>query len=403
MLIKLINLISGYVIFTFTGGFADKFINLCYEENINIKNIIYSEKALTARCSINSYKKLRKIAQKSGGRLRIIKKRGLPFILHPLKDRWGVFAGLLLFVFMTSFLTGYIWNITVIGNDTLQQAAIVDFLAKNGFKTGARWAQTDKENLEFAVMAEFDEVAWISINKLGCLAQVEIREAVKQPEVEDDRKITNVIAKKDGVIVSVTALGGWEAVKEGEAVTKGDLLISGVYEPKDEYQVLQKNHYAHAHGTVMAKTDATITVNVPREQSIKTTTDEKEFKSFYFYGIEIPLFINDKRENYQIDYSKTYLVVDGFRLPIGIFTEKRSYYSTEKESASDEALETLAAAQLEERKKEELKNCEILGENIDTEITQSGITITASYSLLEDIGEEKEIIFSNEKAEDKEE
>ena len=153
----------------------------------------------------------------------------------------------------------------------------------------------------------------------------------------------------------------------------------------------------------MAKTDATITVNVPREQSIKTTTDEKEFKSFYFYGIEIPLFINDKRENYQIDYSKTYLVVDGFRLPIGIFTEKRSYYSTEKESASDEALETLAAAQLEERKKEELKNCEILGENIDTEITQSGITITASYSLLEDIGEEKEIIFSNEKAEDKEE
>ena len=44
-----------------------------------------------------------------------------------------------------------------------------------------------------------------------------------------------------------------------------------------------------------------------------------------------------------------------------------------------------------------------LQQNIDTEITKSGITITESYSLLEDIGEEKEIIFSNEKAEDKEE
>lgn len=403
MLIKLINLISGYVIFTFTGGFSDKFINLCYEENINIKNIIYSDKALRARCSVNAYKKLHRIALQSGGRLRIVKKRGLPFLLHPLKDRWGVFAGLLLFVFMTSFLGGYIWNITVIGNDTLQQAAIVDFLAQNGFKTGARWEQTDKENLEFAVMAEFDEVAWISINKLGCLAQVEIRETVKQPEVEDNTKITNVTAKKDGVIVSVTALGGWQAVKEGEAVTKGDLLISGVYEPKDEYQVLQKNHYAHAHGTVMAKTDTSISVNIPREQSIKTTTDEKEFKSFYFYGLEIPLYINDKRENYQSEYKKTYLIVNDFRLPIGIFTEKRSYYSTQKETVSDEELEKLATAQLEERKKEELENCEILGENIDTEITDSGITLSASYSLLEDIGEEKEIIFSNLPEEDKEE
>lgn len=400
MLINLINLLSGYVIFTFTGGFSDKFINLCYEQNINIKNIIYTDKTLTARCSINSYKRIHRVALKCGGKVKIIKKRGLPFLLHPLKGRWGVFAGLLLFVLMTSFLSGYIWNITVVGNNTLQEAAIVDFLAQNGFTTGRRWAQTDKENLEFAVMAEFDEVSWISINKFGCLAQVEIREATEKPTVVDDTKITNVTAVKDGIIVSVTALGGWEAVKPGEAVTKGDLLISGVYEPADEYQELQRNHYAHAHGTVMAKTENKISVNIPREQSKKTVTHQKEYKSFYFFGVEIPFGIKSKEENYQSDFQKTYLVINDFRLPIGIFTETRSYYSTQKEKITDEELEKLAQAELENRKKDELKNCEILGENIDTEISENGILLTASYSLLEDIGEEKEIIFSSSTDED---
>lgn len=112
----------------------------------------------------------------------------------------------------------------------MQQGKIVDYLAQNGFKTGARWSDTDKENLEFSVLADFDDVAWISINKLGCLAQIEIRQTTPKPAITNNTVITNVKAKKAGIIVSVTALGGWQAVEPGEAVSPGDLLISGVYE-----------------------------------------------------------------------------------------------------------------------------------------------------------------------------
>lgn len=393
MLIKWVNWFFGYVEFCFTGGFADGFVNNCYSRKINIKNIRSKGGALCARCSIKTYKWLHIPARENGGRLRILKKRGLPFMLRPLKNRWGVFCGMLFFVFFISFMGGFIWNVTVVGNETLEASKIVDYLAQNGFKTGARWADTDKENLEFAVMADFEEIAWISINHFGCLAQVEIREATPKPEIEDNNTITNVTAKKDGVIVKVTALGGWSAVETGDAVTEGDLLISGVYEA-DETESLKKNHFAHAHGTVIAKTSYEITVTVSREQSEKECTEEKEYKTLYFFGIEIPLYIDKSRTNTVSDYQKEYLVLNGFRLPIGIYTETRRTYTQTKYSATDEELRSIAAAELEKKEASELKDCEIIGKSEEEQITESGLTLTVSYSLLEDIGEEKEIIFS---------
>lgn len=394
MLIKFVNWFFGYVIFTFSGGFTDGFINRCYDEKINIKDITAQDGTLTARCSINSYKRLHKIALRSGGRVKILKKRGLPFILHPLKGRWGLFCGMLFFVLFVSFMGGFIWNITVIGNNTLETSKIVDYLAQNGFKTGVRWSETDKENLEFAVMADFDNIAWISINRLGCLAQVEIRETTPKPDIENNNIITNVTAEKDGVIVKVTALGGWPAVRAGDAVTKGDLLISGVYEA-DEYSNPQKNHFARAHGSVIAKTDHKITVNIPREQSEKVYTSENQYKTLYFFGLEIPLAIKKEEENTVSEYQKKYLVLNDFRLPIGIYTEIRRSYSDTKRSITDDELRAAAKEEIAAREKKELAGCEIIGKNENEEITESGIVYTAEYSLLEDIGEEHEIIFSD--------
>ncbi len=394
MLIKFFNWFFGYVVFTFSGGFTDGFINRCYHEKINIKDISAENGVLTARCSIGAYKRLHKIAFRSGGKVKLVKKRGLPFLLHPLKGRWGVFCGMLFFVLLVSFMGGFIWNITVIGNQTLETSKIVDYLAQNGFKTGVRWSETDKENLEFAVMADFDRVAWISINRIGCLAQVEIRETTPKPEIENNNLITNVTAKKDGVIVKVTALGGWPAVQAGDAVTTGDLLISGVYEP-EEYSQPQKNHFARAHGSVIAKTNSRITVNIPREQSEKICTSEKQYKTLYFFGLEIPMSIKKEEENTVCEYQKKYLVFHDFRLPIGIYTEIRRSYTDMKRSISDDELRAAAKKELLEREKEELAGCEIIGKTEKEEITDGGIVYTAEYSLLEDIGAEQEIIFSD--------
>ncbi len=87
-------------------------------------------------------------------------------------------------------------------------------------------------------MADFEDVAWISINKIGSTASIEINETVNKPKLVDNNKTTNVKAAKDGVIVRLEVLGGWAAVQEGEAVTAGDLLISGVRESEVDEKII---------------------------------------------------------------------------------------------------------------------------------------------------------------------
>lgn len=391
MLVRLLYFLLGSVKFTFTGGFPDDFINECYNNNINIKNIIYIDNAITAEAGIKSYKRLHRIAYSCGGKTKIIKKSGLPFILSPLKNRWGICAGALFFVLFTSFMSGFIWNITVTGSDVLSQARVVDYLAKNGFTVGTRWANTDKENLEFQIMADFDEVAWVSINQIGCLAQIEIYDSVEKPEIINDDIITNVTAKCDGVIVHITALGGIQQAKNGDAVAKGDLLISGVYES----EVDKQNHYMHAHGRAIAKTQRELTVYIGREQTEKNYYAVREYKTLYFFGMEIPLYIKKETENADEKTEKAYLAINSFRLPIGIIKEKYDYFKPEKKTLNDEELEALARQELERKKEQELAECEIISEDIKISSDENGCTLTAEYSVLEDIAQETEIKIIN--------
>ncbi|MDE5604992.1 MAG: sporulation protein YqfD, partial [Eubacterium sp.] len=230
MLISFFRWLLGYVKFSYTGGFREDFINDCYRKGIYLKNIRSKKNELTAETKIKQYKTLHQIAFSHGGKVKIFKRKGFPFLLSPLNNRWGFFVGIVYLIFFISFMGGFVWNITVSGNNRVTEVKIVDYLAKNGFKIGTRWDNTDKEQLEVSIMAEFEDVAWISINKIGSTASIEINETVHKPDMVNQKKITNVKAAKDGVIVKVEAFGGWAEVQKGDAVAKGDLLISGVRE-----------------------------------------------------------------------------------------------------------------------------------------------------------------------------
>ena len=389
MLINFFRWLLGYVKFSYTGGFREDFINDCYQQGIYLRNICIKNDELTAEVKIKSYKALHKIAFSHGGKVKIFKRKGVPFLLSPLNNRWGFFIGIVYFIFFISFMGGFVWNITVTGNNRVTEVKIVDYLAKNGFKIGTRWDSVDKEQLELAIMADFEDVAWISINKIGSTASIEINETVNKPNIVDKKKTTNVKAAKDGVIVRLEVLGGWAAVQEGEAVTAGDLLISGVRES----EVDKKNHYAHAYGSVFAEVDDEISVNISRNQDERVSTYSKDYKSVFLFGMEIPLYFQKDMGNAAETTDKTYLVINSYRLPVGIIKNHLDYFKTETVSISDKELEALAKTELEKKKEEEFKDCEILSEKVSIDMTEDGCTITGKYKYIQDIGEETELLF----------
>lgn len=391
MLIRFFRWLFGYVRFTCTGGFTEGFINGCRNAGINLKNIRQTDGGITAETRIAPYKSLHRIAFANGCVVKIKKRRGLPFLLAPVSRRGGLLAGVVYMAVFISLMGGFIWNITVTGNDRITDVKIVDYLAQNGFKTGVRWNSVDKEQLEISVMSDFEEVAWISINKTGSTASVEISETVDKPKMEEN-VITNVTAAEDGVITRVIALGGWPEVKAGDAVTAGDLLISGVRES----EVDKKNHYAHAHGTVLAQVSGDISLHVARSQTEKTPTHIEKYKKLFLFGLEIPLYLKKERGSADMTSEKTTLVINGYRLPLGMITETAEYYSESTRMLTDGELETLAKSELEKKKSEQLKNCEILNENITVEKDDSGCVITDSYSCIRDIAVQTEILFDTQ-------
>lgn len=392
MFVNFFRFLFGYIRFSFSGGFIEGFINNCYKNGFNIKNIKVKNDVLTAETDVKTYMKLHKIAYKDGGKVKIIKKCGIPFLLSPLRNRWGVFAGMLFFVFFISFMGGFIWNITVTGTDKVKDAKIIDYLSQNGLAVGKRWADIDKENLEFSVLADFDDIGWISINKFGSTAGIEINETVGAPDIIDNSKITNVRATKDGVIKHVTALSGLPQVKEGDAVTAGDLLISGVYES----EVDDRNYFTHAHGTVLAEVKSEISLNISREQNNKIYTHEKDYKSLYFFGLKIPLYFNRDKRDCDTVTEKSYFLLNSFRLPIAVITEKENYYKIDSKTLDDNELLELAKSELEKRKNDELQNCNILTENVSYDMGADSCKITGNYTFIEDIGKESEIEVNDE-------
>ena len=390
MLIKLFRWLFGYVKFSYSGGFKEDFINDCYRAGINLKNLCRRGDILLAETGIKTYKRLHRFAFAHGGKVKIIKRKGLPFLLSPLNNRWGLFAGVVFFVFFISFMGGFVWNITVTGNNRVTEVKIVDYLAQNGFSVGTGWSSVDKEQLEISIMAHFEDVAWISINKLGSTASIEIDETVNKPEMTE-KNVTNVRAAQDGVIVRMTVNSGWAEVREGDAVTAGDLLISGIRES----EIDKKNHYAHAKGTVLAQVESTITLNISRRQTEKSYTYDKVYKTLYLFGLEIPLYLSKDGGTADESIEKEYLVLNDYRLPVGIITDKAKYYNSQTVLLSDSELETLARSELEKRKNGEIGEPEIVSENVSVQMNEDDCNITGQYSYIKDIGEEAEILFED--------
>ena len=93
------------------------------------------------------------------------------FLLLKIQNRWGIFAGCLLFIFIVNFLSGFVWNIEITGNSKISDAQIMQVLDDNGFCMGVHWSAFNKENVEIlnyieATLQSMGFTTWHHSNKL---------------------------------------------------------------------------------------------------------------------------------------------------------------------------------------------------------------------------------------------
>lgn len=226
--LKIWHFIKGYVIITVEGLSLERFLNMAAEQGIKVydaQRISYT--VLRAGLTARGYSKL----IKTGGERYTITAgngSGIPFLLRWLFKRKALFAGLVLILLGLIAASQFIWEIKVDGVNYYEGTKIKTELEAMGLKPGAWKGNIDLKRMTIDTIIAHDEIAWMDINYDGVVAIVKIVPAILPPDVYDENKPCNIIAKKDALIESVKQLAGRASVKKGDTVRAGDVLISGV-------------------------------------------------------------------------------------------------------------------------------------------------------------------------------
>lgn len=392
MYIKLLlKIILGYVRIEVEGYYVERFINICTNKKILIWNLKREKGVkLYLNIGINEFKKISSIAKKTNCKVRILKKRGIPFFLNKYKKR-KVFALFLIIILCLIYISsGYIWNIEIVVEDNLEIENIEQDLESLGMKRGTLKKNLDTEKIINELRLKRDDIAWVGINLEGTNVIVDIVKADNLPEIVNNSDYCNIIATKHGIITKITAQNGTALVNVGDTVQKGDVLIAGYMEGR--YTDIR---YVHSLGEVEARVWYEKTKEVSFKEDIYKETGNTENKyTIAFNNWNFNLYKNlSKFDLYESEIKQNNLkIFKDFYLPISItkITNKEQV-KEEKVHSLEEAVD-IGTQELRLKIEGEIENKEnILGSNVKTSQKENSVIVTVTYEALEKIGENQKI------------
>lgn len=384
-MIRVLRLLKGYVEFCAEGGFPERFINLCNIRGINLWNVKNDGVKVTAFTTEREFRELQIPAENSGMSLEIIKTSGLKAFAKRHKWRCGAVLGIALVFCFWIFMSGFIWEVEVLATDGVNAEAFTESLADYGVKIGARKSEIDIIQVQNQLMNEYSELLWVSLNIFGGKAQVEMSEFIEQKEITDTKAPINIVAKKKGEIVLVKGYNGENEVKEGDNVTKGSLLISGVVENFDGTE-----YFTHARGEVFARTENNIKKICICKNKITATQRADSGYYLYVFSLKIPLGLKAKGE-FSAE-SERLLKSGGTELPFGVIREDNLSFTEKTVELSSEEARLYALLEGVRTKRKDYNGTQL--ERVEYEFygRRSKGELSIKINCIEDIAEEKKIL-----------
>lgn len=329
------------------------------------------------------FKRLRQPAFKTGTRVHIVKKRGFFMVMRPFKKRWGLAVGFALFMGLVFYSSCFIWHIEVRGCVDTSATQIMADLQQMGLGIGTR-RTVDVGPIENRYLTGNQKLSWISVNIRGTTAYVEVKEKGVHPQVVDLTVPTNIYASRDGVILSVRDYGGTRQVEVGQAVTAGQLLVSGDW--TDKYGV---RHLTHCIATVMAQTRHQTTVTVPLTENLRQKTGKTKKKYAVSFGnFKFPLYFTQKisYNEYDTVYKEYPLRIASFAFPLRFCVTAYHEVQTVSVTRTAEEAKTFALSQLAFYAEDTLGDLLVQKREVQENLTQKDLQLHAVFYCEEEIG-----------------
>jgi sporulation protein YqfD len=218
--------------FSVQGLNLERFLNLTKSLGIPLYNLSrLNARSLTGVCREKDIPALSSLAEEKGWRFSAGDAVGLLRLANRLKSRPGLLIGAVLSVALLSFALRYVWAVRIIGAGAYQ-ADISAFLRENGIAAGTPLARIDAEDLETRLALRYPKITWFRVYASGITLVVECTHG-RLPAEEAELLPGDVIAARDGIVTKIIVYAGTAAVKPGDVVKAGQLLIRGEERSRD--------------------------------------------------------------------------------------------------------------------------------------------------------------------------
>jgi len=391
LLISIWNFLRGYVMIEVVGFSIERFLNMAAHRDIYIWNIERQGHKIDMNVSVKGYKMLKLCARKTGCKIKIKRKIGLPFITYHYRKRKMLPIGIFLFIILIYTMASFVWLVEVAGNEKITSQEIVEQLAENGYAIGGLKCKMNLRGAEKVLMGYFPGILWTGIYFEGTKLMVEVTETVPEPLMVDHSSPANIVAKSDAVILDIITRKGTPLVKQGDTVRKGDVLVKGAVPIGEEEEII----YVHASADIMAKTYYVIKTELPIKKIYKDYTKGFE-KSYTFRLLDKTLNIYKPKVKFTYwDYvikSKQLQITSKFVLPFYWIEEQYIEYIPKLAIISDEIAQDKLTIMLDEILKKTIhENGEVIKTHIKFE-KKDGIMIGTLQAIVkEELGKELSI------------
>lgn len=336
---RVIHRLFGYLTVKIEGKKALTAINRLNGEGLSFWGLRKTNEAFFINCSVFTSEKLFAVLSSCGAEYLTVAEKGLPFLLHRYGKRTGLFVGFALSLALIYASSLFVWDIRLSCNGELNEAKARASLHRLGLREGAVLSEIDVHRAELSFLVENPEYSDIAINLEGTVACIELRMRESLPALPEREGVYDIVASRDGVILSVTATNGEPAVEKGDTVKKGDVLINGLVTGK------YGAYYAvHAEGEVKATVYRDFSVVIPLQTREKFYTGRTETKtSVKILGKSFDFFLSELSPYEKCDVSassKKLSLFGSVLLPLRVETlSYREYELRELSLSESEALQ----------------------------------------------------------------
>lgn len=352
----------------------EQILNILWSSGVKIHNIKKIDKAtMIMEIYYSDYKTVKDAVKKVKGKTTIISSKGGVFFLGKIKKKLGIMVGFLAFISSIYILSNFIWKIEIETKMYISPYEIRQQLKELGIIEGTRKNAIDVYKLEEKLQDINDDIMWSNIRIEGSTLKVVIEEKITPPlENEEDTNL-GVIAKMDGEVKRIYTTSGTAAVKPGDIVKAGDILVYP-YEGEGQYK-----YDVIAKGNILANTFYEKVVELQVDGETEHRTGDSDY-DIYIKLKDKKIYLKKATKNFK-NYDK--IDEDGKYIYKNIYYEKMSSAIVKSE---DEIIEETVELLYNTTKKEIIKKAKIIDKIVSKENLKDGkILLKVLFVVEQDI------------------